>query len=588
MNKLTINTDFEKEIEEKINIFLKDCLQYLEKNGIRIHLLDELIVTNKYEEEIFSVNERYDSNQTISHGRSFVSYIKSIFNFNLDNPKYTIVFRDRLFLMESARNIVLQQIIGIDTDWDLPNDLRNQDTYHSNSPFPHILTVFLKQGVIEVIKLNKCENLNCLTQIDDNTQIQTLEDFKRKIKKIHLKYQSDCDLQSFWIDIVREIDKYNRFSIERFLIEGIKLNGHVIEKIMEDISIVMIEAAKNLKNYKESIENLRQPISELLNYCFIGIKQDDPLYIKILKHPKYLFKGELLDTEPRILGFTDILGFGDIVQEYEIDPTLNTLERLHNALNNAIKYGINSIVNSTEFYKDLFEYKLFSDCLCLSMPYYDTEEDFIHQFSFICQVLKFYQLFMLHEKFFIRGSISYGNYYSDDNMIFSDALVKAYILESKKADKPRIIIDPRIIERIGDKIHPVYMEFGISKLFLIEKNNPDYVFLNPFNLVQGLNESMAHLSSFFDENFSEDETDPLNKLGKSAQKLLNITLDYSKKMVESTYDEQELLNKLLEEILYRIQKYKDVEKVKKKYEWYLKLVQYNLKMNEDFELYLKK
>lgn len=586
--KLRINTDFDETAEAEIKVFLENTIDLLAKEGIRTNLIDEIIVSNKYEEEISHVNQNYGSSQTISKGRSFVSIIKSIFNFNETDPKYSIVIRDRLFQSEAARNIVLQQIIGIDTDWELPDELRKQNTYLANSPYNHILNVLLQQGVSEVIKLAKCLRLDCLTQIDDNSQFQTFEDFKRKIKKIHLDYQSDFDLSSFWIDVVREIDKYNRFSTERALVEGIKLKGHQVESIMSEISLVFINAAKDLENYKNYINDLRIGVDKLLKYCFIEIKQDDPINILIETDPKYLFKGELLDTEPRILGFTDILGFGEIVQEYEKDPTLNTLEKLHNALNNAIKYGIDSIVNATEFHKDLFDFKLFSDCLCMSIPYYDNDEDFVYQFAFICQVLKFYQLFMLHELFFIRGGVSFGNYYSDDHMIFSDALVQAYILESKKADKPRIIIDPRIIERIGKTIPKEFIEFGISKLFIIEKGNPDFVFLNPFNLVDGLNESMTHLSSLFDDNFSEDETDPLNKLGKSAQKLLNLTLDYSKRMVESTYDEQELLNKLLEEVILRIQKYKDVESVKSKYEWYLKLVQFNLKMNEDFEPYFEK
>ena len=583
-----INTDFDEATENEIKIFIQNSIEFLESSGIRTNLLDEIIVTNKYEEGVIAVNQKYGSSQTISKGRSFVSYIKSIFNFNQENPKYSIVIRDRLFLLESARNILLQQIVGIDTDWDLPQELREKNTYLENSPYELILEVLLQQGVSEVIKLAKCQTLDCLTQIDNNSQVQIFEEFKRKIKKIHLQYQSDHDLGAFWIDIVREIDKYNRFCTERHLIEGIKLNGHDVESIMSQIADAFISTAKEIENYKHYIDTLKDGVDKLLKYCFVEIKQNDPIYILIETDPKYLFKGELLDTEPRILGFTDILGFGDIVQDYEKDPSLNTLEKLHTALNNAIKYGIDSIVNATEFHRDLFDFKLFSDCLCVSIPYFDNDDDFTYQFAFISQVLKFYQLFMLHELFFIRGGISFGNYYSDDNMIFSDALVQAYILESKKADKPRIIVDPRIIERIGKNIPKEFIEFGISKLFIIEKENPDYVFLNPFNLVDGLGESMAHLSSLLDNNFTEDDSDPFNKLGKSAQKLLNLTMDYSKKMIESTYDEQELLNKLLEEVMIRIQKYKDVDSVRLKYEWYLRLVQYNLKMNDDFEHYFKK
>lgn len=587
MTSYKIETDFGDEAEQQIKLFLENCIEHLSKNEIRTELIDEIIVSKAYEDEIIKTNRKYNSRQSISKGRSFVSYLKSIYNFDNSNPLYTIVIRDKVFFMEVAKEIVLQQIIGIDADWRMPSNLREKNTYYGDSPFPHILNVLLQQGVSEVFKFYTCDQLDCRTKIDDNSQIQTFQEFKRTIKKIHLKYQADFDLYSFWIDMIRELDRYIRFSIERRLEEGIKLNGHVMENIMIEISDVIIDITKNLNDYEKDIEKLRNPITKLLEFCFIRIEKEDPIYIKIIDHPKYLFRHDLLDTEPRIVGFTDILGFGEIVQEYEKDQSLNTLEKLHSALNNAITYGINSIVNSTQFHKDLFDYKLFSDCLCLSIPYYDNDEDFAYEFAFISQVLKFYQIFMLHEKFFIRGSISYGNYYSDENMIFSDALVKAYLLESKKADKPRIIIDPKIIDRIGSCVLPSFIEFGISKLFIIEKSNPDFVFLNPFNLVEGLNESMKYLSKLFEDNFSGDVNDPINRLGKSAQQLLNLTLEYSNKIVTSTYNEQNLLNKLLEEVIHRIDKYKIDENVRPKYEWYLRLIKFNLHLNDDFESYFK-
>jgi len=50
--------------------------------------------------------------------------------------------------------------------------------------------------------------------------------------------------------------------------------------------------------------------------------------------------------------------------------------------------------------------------------------------------------------FFLRGGISTGSYFADDNMIFSKGLVNAYQLESKKAIYPRVIIDKNIVVRI--------------------------------------------------------------------------------------------------------------------------------------------
>lgn len=54
--------------------------------------------------------------------------------------------------------------------------------------------------------------------------------------------------------------------------------------------------------------------------------------------------------------------------------------------------------------------------------------------------------------FLVRGAVTVGNLYSKSNMIFGDALVRAYKMESKLAVYPRIVVDPvvlRVFEETG-------------------------------------------------------------------------------------------------------------------------------------------
>lgn len=54
--------------------------------------------------------------------------------------------------------------------------------------------------------------------------------------------------------------------------------------------------------------------------------------------------------------------------------------------------------------------------------------------------------------FLVRGAVTVGKLYSSSNMIFGDALARAYEMESKLAVYPRIVVDPvvlRVFEQTG-------------------------------------------------------------------------------------------------------------------------------------------
>ena len=59
-----------------------------------------------------------------------------------------------------------------------------------------------------------------------------------------------------------------------------------------------------------------------------------------------------------------------------------------------------------------------------------------------------FQSIMMTKGFFTRGGVSMGSYYADNNIIFSKGLVNAYLLESKKANYPRVLVDNLIIQKL--------------------------------------------------------------------------------------------------------------------------------------------
>jgi len=65
--------------------------------------------------------------------------------------------------------------------------------------------------------------------------------------------------------------------------------------------------------------------------------------------------------------------------------------------------------------------------------------------EFLITLTKIYLEF-LRRKIFIRGGVSYGKHFRNNNVTYSHALAAAYELESMKAIYPRIMIDKNIID----------------------------------------------------------------------------------------------------------------------------------------------
>jgi hypothetical protein len=142
---------------------------------------------------------------------------------------------------------------------------------------------------------------------------------------------------------------------------------------------------------------------------------------------------------------SDILGFKQIIERAETDKNDETLNKLKGILEQSI--GTLKMYDSLG--KDIIsslKYKLFSDNLYASFSY---EEENASSFSgaFITAIVfaRTYFENMLNNGVPVRGGISFGNDYSDETLIFSMGLVKAYTLESRKAIYPRIVIDDALV-----------------------------------------------------------------------------------------------------------------------------------------------
>lgn len=193
----------------------------------------------------------------------------------------------------------------------------------------------------------------------------------------------------------------------------------------------------------------------------------------------------MIKTEEYIVAFVDILGFSEFIKKYDNGEMPNVLSDIKNASDSAadfLKMNISQNEHDMFNWKKDFVVKLFSDCLCAAIPINTNYQDFFYNYLFFNLYISTYQNLLMEKGFFSRGAISIGSFYSDNNMIFSGALVESVELE-KKAIFPRILISPKLLSAIEQDTEK--NSLILSELLVIDKNQN--VFINNFNIEECTN-----------------------------------------------------------------------------------------------------
>ena len=141
------------------------------------------------------------------------------------------------------------------------------------------------------------------------------------------------------------------------------------------------------------------------------------------------------EAKDAVVAFIDILGSS---KEMARDPQ-NALNAVHNAYDDALK-----IYNAMcKDHRDKVQIRIFSDNIVLSCLCDDI--GFEKALYLIVILSALIQEKLLHYSVLSRGGIARGDFFSDKVMIWGNALVRAYNLESKIAIYPRIVIHPELI-----------------------------------------------------------------------------------------------------------------------------------------------
>ncbi|MEQ5169335.1 hypothetical protein ABN211_11460 [Proteus terrae] len=150
--------------------------------------------------------------------------------------------------------------------------------------------------------------------------------------------------------------------------------------------------------------------------------------------------------EQRIVAFIDILGFKSLLND-TIDKSGEDNETIIDTIISAYEaiHDIWDLDNESDFINEKVSEKkkvsIFSDCLVISFKVEQPSEVF-----FTLLEIKSLIMNLISRKILCRGAVSLGKFIHTNNYLFGPALVEAYMLESKAALYPRIILDHNVIE----------------------------------------------------------------------------------------------------------------------------------------------
>jgi hypothetical protein len=174
---------------------------------------------------------------------------------------------------------------------------------------------------------------------------------------------------------------------------------------------------------------------------------------------------------PSFCAYLDILGFSLAIEEaYAQKREQQLLAEISEALNK-------STVELKEFRgrSPAMTVKFFTDNIVIGLQQTCWDE---MELLNLCWFVANYQMEMACKGFFIRGGISVGTLFSNDSIVFGNALLKAYKLENTKACYPRIIIDPILKESVEKQLATKIDWFRNTVNFQLMRDVDDCLFVN--------------------------------------------------------------------------------------------------------------
>jgi hypothetical protein len=147
-------------------------------------------------------------------------------------------------------------------------------------------------------------------------------------------------------------------------------------------------------------------------------------------------KFQAMAYEERYCAYLDILGFRGLIRDLSTGSiSVEKIKAVLHAVHNPPGRNVTSAAE-----EDDVRVTNISDAVCISAL--QTKAALMQLFWQITELSKA----LLDEGFFVRGALVKGKLYHDENMVFGEALVKAYEYESTIVRYPRVMVTRDIVE----------------------------------------------------------------------------------------------------------------------------------------------
>lgn len=171
--------------------------------------------------------------------------------------------------------------------------------------------------------------------------------------------------------------------------------------------------------------------------------------------------------------FLDVLGFSARTRDsYKEGQGNGLLQEFHGIFGKLTK-ELKNQADESPFY-----YKSFSDNVLLAVPKYS--DDMESESGNILIATSEYQFRMALSGFFVRGGISVGPLFIDDNSVYGEALIDAYEIESNVAVNPIVILCTRTAKLVDRHLKYYAGEWAPQRRIVLVNSDGRY-FINYLN-----------------------------------------------------------------------------------------------------------
>lgn len=225
--------------------------------------------------------------------------------------------------------------------------------------------------------------------------------------------------------------------------------------------------------------------------------------------------------EPSLVSFWDVLGYQQMLAGKTLEQQQALLVELKGLLQDA--YEAYSRKNARE--ENFWQAKTFTDNIVMGIPLSRLRhgEDAI---GLTFPRLQYTQLRMALSGYFIRGGISLGPFYMDDDIVFGSALLEAVCLE-KRASSPRVLLSEAVAQYVAE-----FAAFYASHAFnpstvVLMKDQDGSIFINYLEF--GYDYDAEMLSKYWDASMGRPSSGEYPTIKKHKQAVLReLSRDFGK------------------------------------------------------------